>query len=443
VRTYARTTPWRTGLASPLAAPEPGGKEPERYVTRTVPAASTRPQVIHIATRYLRGGSERRIGDIVRAFPEADHHLVVGIDSDPELAREQLSLATITIVPQLVRDPNPLRDAAALRRLLTLLRRSPPDLVVTHQSKAGVLGRLAARRAGNAPVLHSLSMSSFGPGYPRWQDALFRRIEARLQRSTAAYAVVGSDLAHRYAAIGVPAEKLRIVRSGVRLPPSRLDGAARSSVRAELGVPRGRSVVAYVGSLDARKNVLALSPFLRRLLELRAAPRPLLVVAGDGPLRDALATHLRAEGLERDALLLGFLPDPAGLIAAADLMVLLSRAEGIPQVLVQAAAADTPFVAYDVDGARELLEAGADGAIAPLGDVEAAAAAAAELLERRAPGGGAIDLSSWRPGTITASYRRLLGSMLGVDGALATPSTAEAPAGGPRSIVAGASEEPA
>ena len=89
MRTYARTTPWRTGRASPLAAPGPGGKEPERYVTRTVPAASTRPQVIHIATRYLRGGSERRIGDIVRAFPEADHHLVVGADSDPELATDK------------------------------------------------------------------------------------------------------------------------------------------------------------------------------------------------------------------------------------------------------------------------------------------------------------------------------------------------------------------
>lgn len=399
-----------------------------------MPAASTRPQVIHIATRYLRGGSERRIGDIVRAFPEADHHLVVGADSDPELARSQLAPATITIVPQLVRDPSPVSDVAALRRLLALLRRSPPDLVVTHQSKAGVLGRLAARGAGCAPVLHSLSMSSFGPGYPRWQDALFRRIEARLQRSTAVYAVAGLDLAHRYAAIGVPADKLRVVRSGVRLPATRIDGPARSAAREELRIPAERSVVAYVGSLDARKNVLALPAFLRGLLTHPCAARPLLVIAGDGPLRDALAASLREEGLEGDARLVGFLPDPAPLIAAADLTVLLSSAEGIAQVLVQAAAVGTPFIAYDVDGTRELIDAGADGAIAPLGDVDAAAAAAADLLASGTRGAGAIDLSSWRREAITAGYRRLLSSVLDLDGALSGMPGAPSPAGGSRSL---------
>jgi glycosyltransferase involved in cell wall biosynthesis len=384
-----------------------------------VPLASRRPQVIHIATRYLRGGSERRIGDIVRSFPEADHHLVVGRDSDVQRARLELDPASVTIVTALVRDPNPFKDLAALRRIIAHLRGTPHDLVVTHQSKAGVLGRVAAGRAGRQPLLHSLSMSSFGPGYPRWQDAVFRRLEARLEGATTAYAVAGRDLAMRYGAIGVPADKLRVIRSGVRLPQARVEGGAeRERVLADLGLPLDRPLLLYVGSLDTRKNVLALPALLSRLLALHdGTHRPMLAIAGDGPLARPLAAGLDRAGVGSDARLLGFVHDPAPLIAAADAMVLLSSAEGISQVLVQAAAAGTAFVAYDVDGTRELLDAGAEGAVVPLGDLGAAASEIATLLARPARTGSgrgprAIDVSSWTDAAIAADYRGLLSSIL-------------------------------
>jgi glycosyltransferase involved in cell wall biosynthesis len=387
-------------------------------------SASSRPQVVHIATRYLRGGSERRIRDIVRSFPEADHHVLLGGESDSDLARRQLEPRTLTVVPPLVRELDPMKDIAAMGRLAAFLRRSSYDLVVTHQSKAGLLGRAAARMAGRTPVVHSLSMSSFGPGYPRWQDLLFRTLEARLAGLTTAYAVVGRDLANRYRAIGVPPAKLTIVRSGVPLSPATPIGErAREHVRRELGIPRDRRLILYLGSLERRKNVLSLPAFLSQLLALEPEGQPFLVVAGEGPLAGELERGLASMGLGEDSALVGFVPHPAPLIAAADALVLLSSAEGIPQVLVQAAAAGTPFVAYAVDGGQELLDEGAVGAVVPLGDLGAAARAASDVL--RGPRGRApsIDLSGWDEAEIVAGYRRLLASALTGRSSMSAPAT--------------------
>lgn len=374
---------------------------------------SSRPQVVHIATRYLRGGSEGRIRDIVRSFPEADHHIILGPESDPDLARSHLRPRTLTILPALVREPNIVKDIIALGKLTALLWRSPFDLVVTHQSKAGALGRMAARLSGRTPVVHSLSMTSFGPSYSAWQDFASRMLEARLARFTTSYAVVGSDLASRYRSIGVPSSKLNIVRSGVRLPSIKsLTNGSRRRFCEGLGIPGDRPLVLYLGSLEPRKNVLSLPSFLAQLLALEAPDRPFLVVAGEGPLSGELERRLEAMGLSGDAALLGFVTKPEPFVVMASAVVLLSSAEGISQVLVQAAAAGTPFVAYAVDGAQELLEEGAVGAVVPLGDVGAAARAASDVLSGRRGRAPSIDLSGWDEAEIAAGYRRLLASAL-------------------------------
>lgn len=371
-----------------------------------------RVRVLHVATRYARGGSEARIRDIIRAFPEGDHHVVVGADSDLALAELQLRPATLALVETLVRTPSPIRDPAAIRALASILRTGSFGLVVTHQSKAGAVGRLAARRAGGPPVIHSLSMASFGPGYPRWQDLAFRVVEARLAGSTAAYVVVGDDLAGKFAAIGVPTEKLYVVRSGARLPgPGAIDPSVHDRARARLGIPQ-RPVVLYLGSLEPRKNVLDLGRYLSRLLVLATGARPFLVVAGEGPLGGRLRSVLRGARLNGDAALVGYVEEPGPLIGLADAVVLLSGAEGLPQVLVQAAAVATPFVAYAVDGVRELIGMGAEGVAVPLGDVEGAAEATVPFLGIEHGHTPTIDLASWSPEEIASGHRRVIGAVL-------------------------------
>jgi len=103
-------------------------------------------------------------------------------------------------------------------------------------------------------------------------------------------------------------------------------------------------------------------------------------------------------------------------LRAADVSVLLSEAEGLPQVLVQSAAVGTPFVAFDVEGVREVLALGAEGSVVPLGRLDAVADAAAAWLS---PGAVAVrqpvaDLSSWSPAAIEASYRAVVERAIGV-----------------------------
>jgi len=357
-------------------------------------------RVLHIATRYRRGGSEQRIRDLLAALDDADHSVLVGADSDLSLAQDQLGVP-VAMVASLVRAPRPDLDLCALVQLARVIRREAPTIVVTHQSKAGAVGRLAARLAGGVPVVHSLSMANFGPGFGRAEGMVFRVVERLLAPATSRYVVVGADLARRFEVAGIPAHKLTIVRSAAALPAE--CPTERPSLPA---VPDGRPVVLCLGALESRKNPLDLVPLLARVQE--TVPDAFLAIAGDGPLAGDLGAAIARAGLASDGVLLGYVKPVEPLLWRADVVVLLSDAEGLPQVLIQAAAAGTPFVSYDVDGAREVVALGAEGSVVPLGDVEAAAAAIVRLLRAGAPRRRRADLASWDRAVIHRSYRAVI-----------------------------------
>ena len=260
--------------------------------------------------------------------------------------------------------------------------------------------------AGRVPVLHSLSMASFGPGYGKAESALFRLIERALAPLTAGYVVVGADLARRFEVAGVASEKLAIVRSAATLPAPRPATPPKVD-----GIPDDRPIIVSLGALEERKNPLQLVPLLRRV---RAqVPEAFLAVAGEGPLADALRAEVDAAGLHDDVAILGYVKPTAPLLWRADALVLLSNAEGLPQVLVQAAAAGVPFVSYDVDGAREVLALGAVGSVVPLGAVGDAADALAHLLRTAPAGARTVDVGSWETAVIYSAYRRVVDDVVG------------------------------
>lgn len=369
-------------------------------------AARTRPpRVLHLVTRYRKGGSEQRVRDIVRALPECDHVVVVGDDSDVALATAQLGVP-VEDEPTLRRSVAPFADLLALVALARRIRRERPDVVVTHQSKAGAVGRLAARIAGRVPVLHSLSMASFGPGYSTAESRVFRAVERALAPLTARYAVVGADLARRFEVAGVASRKLVIVRSAATLPAER-----PPVVPPVPGIPDARPVVLCLGALEDRKHPLDLVPLLEAVQ--REVPDAFLAVAGEGPRADALAAAVATAGLDDSVALLGYVKPVEPLLWRADTLVLLSDAEGLPQVLIQAAAAGTPFVTFDVDGAREVVGLGAVGVVVPHGDVAAVADATVGQLRGTPCRHRSVDVSSWEPEVIESSYRAVVAELIG------------------------------
>lgn len=369
--------------------------------------STRRSRVLHLVTRYRQGGSEQRVRDLVAALPDVDHTVVVGAGSDAHLAREQLG-QPVEVMSHLVRSPHPYRDARAIVAVRSRLRRDDIDVLITHQSKAGFVGRIAARSSGRSrrvPVVHSLSMSSFGPGYGRMESVVFRNVERVLGPLTARYVVVGADLARRFEVAGIASDSLTIVRSGAPLPAPRT--GAPTSVS---GVPDGRPVIVSLGALEDRKNPLDLVPLVQRVKA--SVPDVFLAVAGDGPLRTDLEAAVRAAGLERDVALLGYVKPVESLLWRADALVLLSNAEGLPQVLIQAGAAGVPFVTYDVDGAREVVGLGAVGEVVELGDVVGAADAVTRMLTKHTAGTRTVNVSSWNPEVIQQSYRAVVDNVL-------------------------------
>jgi glycosyltransferase involved in cell wall biosynthesis len=363
-------------------------------------------RVASVITRLARGGSERRLYDVLRAIP-AEHLVVVGRDSDPRAIEAVAADHEVMSCTDLVRSVDPRRDGRALVRLVSILRARSVDVVHTHQSKAGLLGRVAARSARVPIVYHSASMASFGPGYGRAESSAFAIAERLTAPLVSRYFVVGTDLADRLAANGVSRRRLQVVRSSLDLRafvPATPDEVAR--LRATLGVVPERPVVSYVGSLDERKGVLSLPDVVERA----ARGRPVtLLVAGDGPghaTLDARRAHA-TRGVE--LVLLGHVDDVASVMRASDLLVLPSSAEGLPQVLVQAASCGLPFAAYEVDGVRELVSMGAEGRVVPVGDTGAlgsAISAELDLVPRPRPRpADAAAWSAWDPATVAEQYR--------------------------------------
>jgi glycosyltransferase involved in cell wall biosynthesis len=369
-----------------------------------------RARVLHVCTRYLRGGSERRLRDFIAAVPDVIHDVVIGLESDPDLARSQLDAASISVEPALIRQVSPVRDAIAVARLARRVRRGGYVLVVTHQSKAGVVGRTAAAMAGRVPVIHSLSMASFGPGYSARSSRIQRATERVLAPLTTGYAVVGTDLAARYSQIGIDERKLRIVRSGVPLPDHRVaPSQARRHLHERFGIDRTAPLIAYLGSLDERKGVDELPAILDRVR--RGEPAARLVIAGAGSLEPLLRSRFAADLESSTVYMLGHVSPVDDLVAAADVIVLPSRVEGISQVLIQAAVAATPFVAYEVDGVQELRDLGAAAMSAPIGDRDRLSGAIVEVL-RAGFRGAPIDAGDWASDKIAEDYRSLFDSVL-------------------------------
>ncbi len=281
-----------------------------------------------------------------------DVHVAVGTEGLRDDFPEQVRLHPLA---ELRRHVSPSSDRRALRTLAALVRSYDFDIVHTHQSKAGALGRIAALES-RAVVLHTVHLASFGPGYGARQSALFVRVERRLAPRTDRLIFVGGDLLRRYLAAGVGRpDRSLIVRSPIANLASLLElrsvrAGPRGPARTAIGAAADTPIVLMVGALDRRKrHALA----IRALAPALAARRAQLVIAGDGPERRALERLCDRLGIDEAVTFAGFVAEVEPLYAAADLLVQSSALEGVPQAVVQAIAAGVPVVATEVDGVSE------------------------------------------------------------------------------------------
>jgi glycosyltransferase involved in cell wall biosynthesis len=300
-----------------------------------------------------------------------------------ELAARGHSVTTVALargagspldVPVLGPRPLALPTLRALRR-----RAARADVVLAHGSRTLPACALALAGAGTPFVYRNI-------GDPTaWSGSGARRLRTRwfLRRAALVVALTESAASTFARDYGVAESRLTVIPSGAPVAANRIASAEqRAAARADLALPDDALVVAFLGALSEEK---------RPELALEAIDQlgdAVLLVAGDGPLRTELATR----GLELApgrVYVLGALADPTPAYDAADVVVLPSRTEGMPGVLIEAGLRGLPSVATDVGYVRDVVRDGVTGVIVPSGDAEALARGIEQAAAARAPMGAA------------------------------------------------------
>jgi glycosyltransferase involved in cell wall biosynthesis len=342
--------------------------------------SARRYRVAHVITRLDLGGAQQNTLYCTRHHDRNrfDVDLIAGVGGALDADARRIPGAAIHLVPWLRHSIAPFPDLAAVLRLRSHFKRRKVDLVHTHSSKAGILGRWAARIAGVPRVVHTVHGWSFNVTQPGWQ----RRAYVGMERSTA-------PLTDRLIAVSTPnrdegldrqigrPSQYEIVYSGIDPRLFSRNGHGRDEIRAALGFEPEHLVVGTLACLKPQKAPL---DFVRAAAAAHARnDRLRFFIAGDGELRPQVEQLLRDLGLESIVRLLGWRHDVPQLLQAADIFMLTSVFEGLPRGVLQAMAAAVPVVATAVDGTPEVVEHGRTGLLVPPNRPEEAAAALLEL----------------------------------------------------------------
>ncbi len=254
------------------------------------------------------------------------------------------------------------------------------DVIHTHSSKAGIIGRIAGRKAGVPMVAHTIHGLAFGP----YESALKNFIYIHAERYAAkrcdriysvAQAMIDQCLAQK---IGRP-EQFKVVYSGMELDRF-LEAKPEEKLRADLNIPAGRKVVGAVARLFPRKGYEDFFPVAAKIVEKR--PDTHFLILGDGPSRADYENLVRSLGIAGHVSFAGLVPpdEVARYIALTDAVAHFSLKEGLPRVAVQALAEEKPVVAYPLDGTPEVVIDGQTGFLIPPGDHAAATEALLRIL---------------------------------------------------------------
>lgn len=344
-------------------------------------------KVVHFITRLILGGAQENTLLTV----EDQHHLhgdevtlITGPGLGPEGSLLQRALSgglDVRIIDELRRDIDIRRDWISFWKLRRLLYEIRPDIVHTHSTKAGIMGRAAASQLG-IPAVHTVH----GPAFYSQQSGtvyeFYRRLEMWAARRSKKIISVCDAMSDQYVAARVaPREKFVTVYSGMEVDRFLNPPRDRETVRSNFGFTDENIVIGKVARLFDLKghvDVIAAAAEIVRL-----TPQVRFLFVGDGILREELEQRIRALGLEAHFVFAGLVPsdDVPELLGAMDIVVHASLREGLARVLPQALIAGKPIVSYDIDGAREVCISNETGFLIPPGDTTQLASDLVKLVK--------------------------------------------------------------
>lgn len=343
-----------------------------------------RVRVLHILEATI-GGTKRHGYTLATGLDSATFDVAVACPLVRSEAQGDTSFvadlraAGVPVLPvPMIRAVRPWQDARAALCLYGLLRRRQFDIIHTHSSKAGILGRVVGRMATNAKIIHSpqgfyfLGSSGVGRQFYLGLERFAGRLTDRL------VALSGSE---RDVAVtsGVAAEdQVALIENGVDAEEIR-QRAQDSPGRAELGIPPNAPLVGTLARFIPQKAPEDTLAVIQRL-HAKLPDLHFLWVGHGGPQEREIRAQAAELGLADRLHFLGYRPDALGLVRLVDVFLLTSRWEGMPYSILEAMALAKPIVATAAVGTSDILEHNRTGMLATVGDVDTLAAHVYELL---------------------------------------------------------------
>lgn len=354
---------------------------------------------LHIITRLANGGAEETLFDLVLQLAKNGIYcdIAVGREQAPDVL-EKFDLpdkCTIHTIPHLVRNPKPLYEILGVREIRLLIRKHTYNIVQTHGSKAGILGRIAAHKEKVPLIIGMIHGIAFPPALGLPARLLYKNIERYAATISDALVCVGEDMKKKYieAKVGKE-EQYSVIYTGMRLEQffaiashsdfdsqaSSLADTKRKKILETFHIPHDDKtiILGSIGRLEDRKNQTALISMLPKLLEYHPVH---LCLIGDGPNFSILQAYAVQLGVANHITFTGYVSDVTEILPLIDIHCMVSLWEGLPRVLVQTSAAGIPNVCYEVDGAWEIVKHNVSGFIVEHGDEETYIQRLLELME--------------------------------------------------------------
>src|SRR5687768_7302708 len=365
-------------------------------VVCAIQMGNTEMRIVHVITRLIVGGAQENTLLSCEGQHDRGHDvtLITGPALGPEgslMERAQRYGYRVIVVDAMHRSILPVEDLRSYRRVTRLLKGLHPDVVHTHSSKAGIIGRWAARRAKVPAVVHTIHGLAFTASESPLANAAYRAFEKQTAPITTKIVCVAVAMAEQSlrANIGRP-EQYVTVYSGMETQLFLEPPVPRDEMRRRLGLRDDHVVVGTIARLFHLKghdDLLDLAPAL-----CRKHPNLRFLWVGDGLLRESFERRIAEMNLRDRFILTGLVPptEIPQLTGAMDVLVHPSRREGLARAIVQGQLAGAPAIAYDIDGNREGLIEGETGFMIPPFDARRLAGHLSELLDdaekRRAMG---------------------------------------------------------
>jgi glycosyltransferase involved in cell wall biosynthesis len=352
-------------------------------------------KILHIITRLDMGGSAQNTLHTCKELSDKfDKILVHGpslesrmTDLEKKIVEDGITKAEgrgvkVILLPSLVRSIRPMKDLKALLALVWLIRKEKPEIVHTHSSKGGILGRLAAKLCGVPHIIHTPHGHVFYGHFGKIASKVFLWVERIFSRFTDRLVALTHGEKNDYIEMSVCApEKLLTIHSGVDVQQFLNANGNGTAKRRSFGLAKQEAVIGFVGWLLPIKGPGYLLKAMDHIWPVQ--PETTLIMVGKGDLD----VDLRAEALRKNVngkvKFLGWREDINQLMPIFDILVLPSLNEGMGRVLVEALAAGKPVVASRVGGIPDLIQNGYNGYLVPPADEKALADAILKLLNDR------------------------------------------------------------